>query len=305
MDRHSVDPIAREEARAARMLMLPALSVIALVAVFPLAWAGWESLHSNDLRMPWRGRPYVGLANYREAISDPRFGHAFSNTLLFTVVTVSCELLLGLTLALLLNRSRYGRGIVRTAVLLPWALPAVVAGLLWAFLFDSQAGIVNAILQGVGVANSEAPISWFTGPVTAWIPIMLADIWKTTPFVALLLLAGLQGIDLALYEAAAIDGASRFKQLIHITLPLLMPAFVVVAIFRTVDAFRVFDLIFVLTRGGPGTSTEPLAMYAFTTLLNYLRFGYGSALSVLVFLITFLLALAFLAAAAARNRRPR
>jgi len=283
--------MAQREARLAWAFVLPALGAGVLIALFPLAWTVWESLHLHDLRMAWRGRPFVGLSNYTEALTDSRFWAALGHTALFTVGTVTLEVLLGLFLALSLHRAYRGRGLVRTVVLLPWAIPTVVAALLWAFLFDSQAGIVNAVLIDTGAMDAAAPFVWFTHSVGAWVPVILADVWKMTPFVTLLLLAGLQNIDAALYEAAALDGASPWQQFVHITLPLLKPALVVVLIFRTLDAFRVFDLVFVLTRGGPGTATEPITLYAFTALLNYLRFGYGSALSVLIFLVTFLLAL--------------
>jgi ABC-type sugar transport system permease subunit len=284
----------RSEARLAWAFVLPALTAVLVIAIFPLVWTVWESLHVHDLRMPWRGRPFIGLANYAEALADPRFWGAIGHTAFFTAASVALELGVGLLLALALNRAFRGRGLVRMAVLLPWAIPAVVTALLWGFMFDSQAGIVNSVAASLGAMDADRPVVWFNSPVLAWVPVILADVWKMTPFVTLLLLAGLQNIDASLYEAAALDGASPWQQFVHITLPLLKPALVVVLIFRTLDAFRVFDLVFVLTRGGPGTATEPITLYAFTALLNYLRFGYGSALSVLIFLVTFLLALFYL-----------
>lgn len=280
------------DTRLAWTFVLPALGVILLIALFPLAWTVWESLHLHDLRMPWLGKPFVGLRNYAEILGDARFWGALGHTLFFTAATVTLELLLGLFLALAMNRAFRGRGLVRAAVLVPWAIPTVVAALLWRFIFDAQAGIANALLVEVGIL--EEPLVWFIRASTAWVPIILADVWKTTPFVALLLLAGLQNIDASLYEAASVDGASARWQLWHITLPLLKPAILVTLIFRTLDAFRVFDLIYVLSGGGPGTSTEPLALYTFNALLQNLRFGYGSALSVVVFLITFGLALLYI-----------
>jgi ABC-type sugar transport system permease subunit len=159
-------------------------------------------------------------------------------------------------------------------------------------MFDGDAGIANAVLVKVGVLDQ--PLVWFIRTGVAWVPVILADVWKTTPFVALLLLAGLQNIDGSLYEAARIDGASAWRQFRFVTLPLLKPAILVALIFRTLDAFRVFDLIYVMTGGGPGTSTEPIALYTFNSLLQYLRFGYGSALSVIVFAVTFGLALVYI-----------
>ena len=278
--------------RLAWAMLAPAVGTVLLVAIFPLAWTLWESLHLHDLRMPWRGRPFIGLENYRAILADARFWAALGHTLWFTVASVALELVLGLFLALAMNRAFRGRALVRAAVLVPWAIPTVVAALLWRFIFDAQAGIANALLVQMGVL--EEPLVWFVRAATAWVPVILADVWKTTPFVALLLLAGLQGIDRSLYEAAAVDGAGAWRQLRHVTLPLLKPAVLVVLIFRTLDAFRVFDLIYVLTGGGPGTSTEPVALYAYHVLLQNLRFGYGAALSVVIFLITFALALLYI-----------
>ncbi len=296
----------REEGPLAWAFVTPALAVILLVALFPLAWTVWESLHLHDLRMPWLGHPFVGLGNYVAIVHDGRFWRALAHTAFFTATSVALELVLGLLLALALNVPFRGRGAARAAVLVPWAIPTVVAALLWRFIFDSQAGIANVVLRDVGVL--DRPIVWFIRPTTAWVPVILADVWKTTPFVALLLLAGLQTIDRALYEAAATDGAGPWWQLRHITLPLLKPAIVVVLIFRTLDAFRVFDLVYVLTGGGPGTATEPIALYTFNTLLQNLQFGYGSALSVLVFVATFALAVLYikgLEADVAGERRER
>lgn len=282
----------RQEARIAWRLVLPAVLTILLVALFPLLWTVWESLHLHDLRMPWLGKPFIGLDNYIEALQDPRFWSALGHTLFFAATSVSLELLLGLVLALALNRTFRGRGVVRAAVLIPWAIPTVVSALLWRFMFEGQHGIINRGLLQMGPVDQ--PIIWFIDPHAAWVPIILADVWKTTPFVALLLLAGLQNIDASLYEAARIDGASAWRQFRHVTLPLLRPAILVALIFRTLDAFRVFDLVYALTGGGPGTSTEPIALYTFNTLLQNLQFGYGSALSVIVFLLTFSLALVYI-----------
>ena len=280
------------ERRLAWAFVTPALLTIGLIALFPLGWTVWESLHSHDLRLPWTGKPFVGLANYQEIFRDPRFWAAMGHTAFFAAATVTLELVLGLLLALAMNRAFRGRGLVRAAVLVPWAIPTVVAALLWRFLFDSEAGIINAGLVGLGVMDE--PQIWFLNAATAWVPVILADVWKTTPFVALLLLAGLQNIDQVLYEAAAVDGAGTWWQLWHITIPLLKPAILVALIFRTLDAFRVFDLIYVLTGGGPGTATEPIALYTFNTFFQNLRFGYGSALSVLVFLVTFGIAVLYI-----------
>ena len=259
----------RDDRRLARLLILPMLSIVAVMALGPLVWTVWESLHLHDLRMPWRGRPFVGPANYIELFGAERFREALGHTLFFTVVSVALELVLGLALALGLDRTFRGRGSARAAALLPWAIPTVVAGLLWRFVFES----------------------WLVSPVLAWVPVIVADVWKSTPFVALLLLAGLQTVDPAVHEAAAVDGANGWRRLRYVTLPLLRPAIAVALVFRSLDAFRVFDLVYVTTGGGPGTATEPLALYTFAVLLQHLRFGYGAALSVTIFAVTALIAL--------------
>ncbi len=267
------------------MFVLPALLIIGAVAVAPIVWTVWESLHRHDLRMPWLGRPFIGWANYVELVRMPRLWAALGHTVAFTMVSVSIELVLGLALAIALDRLVRARGLARTAVLLPWAVPTVVAALIWRFLFESPYGLVNAVLVHLGLVTE--PPAWFVHPLAAWVPIVLADVWKMTPFMAVLLLAGLQQIDPGIDEAARIDGAGAWRRLIHITLPLLRPALLVAVIFRAMDAFRVFDLVYMLTGGGPGTATEPVALLTFTTLLQNLQFGLGAALSVVVFLLAF------------------
>lgn len=279
-----------KETRLAWLFVTPALAAIAFIAIFPLGWTVWESLHRHDLRMPWLGKPFAGIANYTAIAADPRFRQALGHTIFFTATTVTLELLLGLFLALAMNRVFRGRGAVRAAILVPWSIPTVVAALLWRFLFDSQSGPVSAAIASL----TGERVVWFVHAATAWVPIVVADVWKTTPFVALLLLAGLQNIPRELYESAAVDGAGAFAQLWRITLPMLKPALLAALIFRTLDAFRVFDLIYVLTAGGPGTATEPIALYTFNALFQNLRSGYASALSVVVFAITFVIALLYI-----------
>jgi ABC-type sugar transport system permease subunit len=221
------------------------------------------------------------MGNYVAIAGDERFAGALAHTIVFTLSTVTLELLLGLAAALALNGMTRGRGILRTATILPWALPTVVAGLLWRFVFDAESGVLSLLATKLG---APSPV-WLADRWLAWVPIVLADVWKTTPFVALLLLAALQQIPKELYDAAAIDGAGRWRTFRALTLPLLAPAIAVAVVFRVLDAFRVFDLVYVLTNGGPGTATEPLALYTFNVLLQNLRFGYGSALAVISFVI--------------------
>jgi ABC-type sugar transport system permease subunit len=278
----------RSEARLGWALTAPALTAIAVVAIFPVTWTAWESFHLHDLRMPWLGRPFIGFANYVEAVSSARFWDAMAHTAVFTAVTVTLELIGGLFLALLVDRITRGRDVVRTAVLLPWVIPTVVVALVWRFLFENPDGLVNALLLQLGVSSP----TWFAGATAAWVPLVLADAWKMTPFVAVLVLAGLQSIDRSLYEAARMDGAGWGRQLTDITLPLLRPALLIAFLFRMLDALRVFDVIYVMTGGGPGTATEPIALLTFSTLLQNLRFGFGAALSMIVFGVSFILAVA-------------
>ncbi|MGE0157776.1 MAG: carbohydrate ABC transporter permease [Gemmatimonadales bacterium] len=285
-------PPAARERRLAALLMAPALGAVLVVALFPLAWTVWESLHGHDLRMPWLGRPFVGLANYASLVGDRRFWEAFGHTALFVIITVTLELALGLALALGLDSLRRGRGTARVVLLLPWAVPTVVAALVWRFMFEGRTGLASSLLIDAGLIDE--PVAWLVGERTAWIPLVLADVWKTTPFVALLLLAGLQGIPHDLHEAARLDGAGRWRRFVAITLPLLAPAILVAGLFRTLDALRVFDLVYVLTNGGPGTATESISLYTFDQLLQNLRFGLGSAAAVATFTAAFAVALVWI-----------
>ena len=270
--------VMRAETRLAFLLMAPALLIVFGIALIPLGATAWEAAHQHDLRLPWLGEPLIGFRNVAEAVTDPRVGSALSRTLLFAAVSVPIELAFGLALALVMHHVTRGRALARAAALTPFALPTVVAALVWRFIFEST--------------GARAGIDWFGGPLIAWLPIVVADVWKTTPLVALMLLAGLQAIDEGLYDAARMDGAGPLRQLWTITLPLLQPAIVVAAGFRTLDALRLFDLPYVMTGGGPGTATEPLSLYAFTVLMQRLRFGYGSALSMLIFALALVVAFA-------------
>jgi ABC-type sugar transport system permease subunit len=277
----------RDERRLAWTLSLPAIAIVGSIAAFPVVWTFWESLHVHDLRMPWLGRPFVGGANYVEAFGDVRLRGAVVHTLLFAAATVTLELAGGLALALVLNSVVRVRGIIRTTVLLPWAIPTVVVALVWRFIFESPSGLATSLAADVGIS---AP-TWFASARGAWLPLILADVWKMTPFVAILLLAGLQNIDPTLYEAADMDGAGLWRRFTDITLPLLRPAITVAFLFRSLDALRVFDLVYVMTGGGPGSATEPIALFTFTALLQNLRFGFASAISVLMFLAAFVFAM--------------
>jgi multiple sugar transport system permease protein len=263
----------------------PAAALLALVTLYPLAHVLWLSLERRSLLDPVPPA-FTGLDNYLRLAADERFWNALGNTLYFAVVSVSLELVLGLAFALAVQRPFRGRALLYGVILLPWAVPTAVSARMWEWMYNTEIGVLNHILG--------AEVNWLGAPAWALNAAVAMDVWKSTPFVALLLVAGLQGIPRELYHAAALDGASRWTVLRRITLPLLAPVILVALIFRTIDAFRVFDSIYVLTGGGPANSTETLSIYAYKTLFQSLEFGYGSALAVSVFALVALVALPYL-----------
>jgi ABC-type sugar transport system permease subunit len=280
------------EARWGYLLLAPTLLVIALVALYPLGYTLWLSCQQKIIKLPWMVQGWVGLANYQELMAAARFWQALTNTVMFTVVSVALELVLGLLAALAIHRARVLTGLTRAAILLPWAIPTVVAAVMWLFLVNPTFGLIPMGLGALGFSEDSRVL--LVHPVTAWMVIIATDVWKNTPFITLMLLAGLQVIPEDLYEAAAMDGASSRQAFWSITLPLLAPAILVALIFRTSQAFMVFDHIYTLTGGGPGTATETLAFLNYQAILNDMRFGYGAALSVLIFLGSLAFALVYL-----------
>jgi multiple sugar transport system permease protein len=252
----------------------PALGLLGGVALFPLLYVIYLSFYRRLLIFDIS--KFVGLENYRFLLQDERFWNALQNTAYFTGVSVSAQLLLGLGIALLLNRSFRGKDWVRALILVPWVIPTVVSARMWEWIYNPEFGILNFLLG--------AKINWLGTPGLALHAAIFADVWKTTPFVVILLLAGLQIIPRELYQAARVDGAGAWAAFRRITLPLLMPVLLVALIFRMLDAWRVFDVIYVLTGGGPANTTETLSLYAYKMLFQTLQFGYGSALSVVTFL---------------------
>ncbi len=235
---------------------------------------------------------FIGFSNYQRYLTDGRMWQSMWNTILFTVTSVFAELVLGLMIALLINRAFVGRGIVRASVLIPWAIPTAVAAMMWGFLYDGQTGIVAHYFEQFGLIDDASVL--LSTSAGGMFSVIFADVWKTTPYMALLLLAGLQTIPGSLYEAAEVDGAGKWQQFWKITLPLLKSAILVALLFRTLDAFRVFDLIFVLTGGGPANSTESISIYAYITLFSQSNFGAGSVLSVIVFISVAIISILFI-----------
>lgn len=289
------------EERLGQLLVSPAVIVILLIAFLPVLFAFWLSLHEYNLKYPYLGQPFIGLENYITMLSDTRLINSLKVTTMFAAITVAAELVLGMGAALLINRSFRGRGLVRTAVLVPWALTTVVMARMWSWIFNSEYGIFNAILKWLGLIDEYIP--WVADPKFALWAAIGADIWKTTPFMALLLLAGLQTISNDLYEAAMVDGAGPWRRFWQVTIPLLRPTILVALLFRTLDAARVFDLLFVLTGGGPGFVTESLSIYTYRSLFVNLDFGYGSALSVVTFLYVMLISFIYIKVLGAKTQR--
>ena len=277
-----METIRSREQKTALILLIPAMLLLLLVFGYPIVRAFWLSLFTKNLGTQLQP-VFSGLDNYGRMMGDGRFWQSFLVTTIFTSASVISELLLGLIVALVLNQQFFGRGLVRTTAILPWALPTALIGLAWAWIFNDQYGVANDILQRLGFIQNG--INWLGDPTLAMIAVVVADVWKTTPFISILLLAGLQSISADLYEAHSIDGASPWQSFTQITLPLLIPQILIAVLFRFAQAFGIFDLISVMTGGGPGGATEVVSLYIYSTIMRYLDFGYGAALVVVTFML--------------------
>lgn len=287
----------KRRSRVAWWLVVPALLLLGLVAGWPLFRTLFFSFTDARLDDPQHYN-FVGFGNYFSVadgasygvLADPLWWHAVMNTLWFSAVSVSFELVLGMLLALLMNQKFRGQGLVRTAVLVPWAIPTIVTAKMWGWMFHDQYGVVNDLLNRFGIIDAHP--AWLAEPSLSMWAVVITDVWKTTPFMALMLLAALQLIPGDLYEAAKVDGASAWQRFRRITLPLIMPAMVVALIFRVMDAMRVFDLIYVLTSNSE--ATQSVSSYARDQIMSYQDMGTGSAASVLVFMLVAGVAACFL-----------
>jgi len=282
--RPAISQKTRSERKLAWMLCAPAVLAMLAVTAYPIGYAIVLSVQKIDLRFPDESG-FVGLSNYGSVLSSELWWTDIFNTLFVMIISVSIELVLGMAIALVMHRAIFGRGIVRTSVLIPYGIITVVAAFAWQFAFAPETGFVNHL----PLISEE--MDWFGGRFSSFAVIILAEIWKTTPFMALLLLAGLVTIDSGLYEAAKVDGASAWQRFTRITLPLMKPAILVALLFRTLDGFRVFDTIFVMTRGAQ--DTESVSILGYNQLISRLNLGLGSAVSVLIFLCVFLIAFLF------------
>jgi multiple sugar transport system permease protein len=273
------------------LMLLPTAFLLCLIVVYPVGRLVYISLFDWRMNLPNAVPQFIGFEHYIYALTDdPKFWEAVYNTVLITVITVPGALVVGLGLALLANLPFKHRWPTRLALLLPWALPLVFAGLIFRWFFNYDYGLVNDILARFGIGK----VLWGTEPNLAFATICLVIIWKSSSFMAMILLAGLQTIPRNLYEAARVDGATPWQCFWKITLPMLMPSIVVALVFRTITAIQTFDIPYAMTGGGPGGTTETLAMYIHKTTIDFLDFGYGSALAMLMFLVSLVATIVYL-----------
>ncbi len=279
-----------KDRRFGYLLVAPAVIVLLAITAYPLIYNIWNSFQHDVINS---GLPpsFAGVDNYRRIFTDNQFLPALLHTAAFTVVSVTLETVVGLALALALNRKFPGRGLVRAAIFIPWAVPTVVSAQLWKSMFDPQNGWVNYVLTTLHLPLGHT--TWLAGTWTAWAAILAADAWRNTPFMAIVLLAGLQVIPGDIYEAARIDGAGSWQVFRRLTLPLLRPALMVALIFRTLSSFLIFDVVYAMTGGGPGTSTSVLSYLNWQAFFVYSDYGYGGAISVALVVIALVIAAAY------------
>jgi multiple sugar transport system permease protein len=275
------------------ILITPALLLIAFISVYPFLMTVWYSLHKIRLNVPSAAQPFVGLQNYFKLFGTSRFRNSLMLTFFFSFSWVAVQFVFGLGIALVLNMQFKGRAFIRASILVPWAMALVITALLWQWMYNPVFGVINAFLMALGFIKE--PVNWLgTTFFSAYISVLVVEVWRNTPFMALILLAGLQGISHELYEAARIDGAGRMSCFLHITIPQLQHAILVALLFRSIDAFRSFDLLYVLTQGGPGRSTEIASLYAYKSLFQYLDFGRGSTATVIMAIVTTTLSIIYI-----------
>jgi trehalose/maltose transport system permease protein len=289
----ALSELSRRRLRSAWIFIAPMLVVLALVAGWPLLRTFWFSVTNAEFAN-LDNTQFVGLENYVSEwgiLADPQWWQAVRNTIWFTVISVTLETILGLIVALVLNANFPGRGLVRAAILVPWAIPTIVSAKMWAWMLNDQFGIINDMLMGIGILS--APVAWTASPDTAMWAVIMVDVWKTTPFMALLILAALQMVPSDVYEAAKVDGIHPVKVFFKVTLPLIKNGLIVAVIFRALDALRVFDLIYVLTSNSKDTMS--MSVYARQQLVDFGQFGAGSAAATCLFFVIALLTILVMA----------
>ena len=289
--------LAKQNASARRQLFVafvlnsPAIVLLFIMAFLPIVWSFWISLHAMNLRRPSR-TAFIGLDNYATIMTSSEFWRTVQTTLYFASGTVVFSTLIGLGLALLLNENFPGRGLLRALTLVPWAMPPVVVGLIWGWIYDGRFGVLNAIFKSLGIIdNSKA---WALDPDFAMAALVTAQVWHQVPFVTIVFLASLQTIPDEFYEAAKVDGASRTQRFFHVTMPWLAQGMLIVLITQTMEALRVFDLIYILTGGGPGDSTTVLGWLTYTISFNFTDFGRGNAYAFIIAILTLAMAIFYI-----------
>lgn len=279
-----------QERRLAWMLVLPSILLIFGLTIYPVVYSFWLSLNNVSLLNP--DRSFAGLGNYIEILSSGAFWAALGRTLYFVAISLAVQTVVGLVFALVLNQPFLGRGFVRALILLPWAIPNIVNGVMWEWILNSSYGALNSFLLQIGIIDE--PVQWLSKPWLALHMVILADTWKVIPLYVILFLAGLQTISKDLYEAARIDGSNAWKSFVHITLPLMKPILLVILVLRTMQCFGVFDIVYIMTKGGPADGTMVISFFTYFQTFGKLNFGMGSAISFLVAFIVLSISLVYL-----------
>ena len=271
--------------------LIPAIIVFAVFIVYPVFNTFYLSFCSYRTQTIRQGAKFIGLANYTQMFGDEKMWTALKFTVLFTVISVVLESVLGMLCALIMNRQGKTRGLVCAMILIPWCIPTVVSGLMWNYIFAESYGILNFLLQTLGLASQ--PVRWLTDSRYAFLSILISDVWKTVPYMSLLMLSALKTVDASYLEAAQIDGANKVQTFFKISMPCMKPIIIVAVMFRTIQSFRIYDLIRVLTNGGPQGKTTSLTIYTITQYTTFGNMGYGAALAVLTFVISMIIAVLF------------
>lgn len=293
MTKSSSKIVRRKENLIGWGLVLPAVLIIIGICIVPIIETFIYSLQYYRLDDPMK-RSFIGLENYRYIFTSNAFWNNLKNTAIFTVFSVALELLIGLVAALLMNGLKRGVSAVRTAILIPWCLPGIVVAQMFKFIFDGQYGLINSIMKHLGLLAANESFAFLSKPGWAMMAVIVTDAWKQFPFVALLLLAGLQVISAEIYEAASVDGATKIQSFFRITLPLIKPMILVALIFRTMSAIRIFDIVYAMTGGGPANTTSTLLYTSYTWLFGDLNYGRGSAMAFVIFVIIFIITMFYM-----------
>lgn len=279
----------KKRQRVAYLFLIPAMVLFLLFVAYPVLNTLKTSLYSLRIQTLSQGGKFVGFQNFIKLAQDKTMLTSLVFTVGFTVVSVILETVLGMACALIMNRTFKGQGFVRAMILIPWCIPTIVSGLMWSYMFSESFGVINQALKAIGLS----PVMWVTGAKGAFSSMIIADVWKTSPYMSLLLLSGLKTVPGDIYEAASIDGAGKIQQFFFITLPVIKPVVLVSVMFRTIQSFRIYDLVKVLTDGGPNNVTQSLTMYKMKQYFTFGDLGYGAALAVLTFAVSLMIAMFF------------